>query len=84
MFFFLPFHFILHFRSVQFYSFFFFFFRPLLIEKPDIVIGTPTRILAHINVGNLSIADSMEMLVIDEADLLLSFGYESDMKALMK
>lgn len=58
--------------------------KPLLIEKPDIVIGTPTRILAHINVGNLSIADSMEMLVIDEADLLLSFGYESDMKALMK
>ena len=54
------------------------------MERPDIVIGTPTRLLAHINVGNLSLADSMEMLVIDEADLLLSFGYESDMKALMK
>lgn len=58
--------------------------KPLLIERPDIVIGTPTRILAHINFGNLFLADSMEILVIDEADLLLSFGYEQDMKALMK
>jgi superfamily II DNA/RNA helicase len=43
------------------------------MERPDIVIGTPTRILAHIQAGNLSIKQSLEMLVIDEADLVFSF-----------
>ncbi|XP_063433456.1 probable ATP-dependent RNA helicase DDX56 [Mytilus trossulus] len=58
--------------------------RPKLMEKPDIVVGTPTRILAHIQAGNLSIKDTLEMLVIDEADLVFSFGYEDDVKAIMK
>lgn len=58
--------------------------RPKLIEKPDIVIGTPTRILAHIQAGNLSIKQSLEMLVIDEADLVFSFGYEDDVKSVIK
>ncbi|XP_077992489.1 putative ATP-dependent RNA helicase DDX56 [Glandiceps talaboti] len=58
--------------------------RPLLMEKPDIVVGTPSRILAHIQAKNLSVKESLEMLVIDEADLLFSFGYEDDMKALVK
>lgn len=54
------------------------------MEKPDIVVGTPSRILAHIGVNNLFLKDSMEFLVIDEADLLLAFGYIDDMKALLK
>ena len=54
------------------------------MEKPDIVIGTPTRILAHIQAGNLSIKQSLEMLVIDEADLVFSFGYEDDVKSVIK
>ena len=54
------------------------------MEKPDIVVGTPTRILAHIQAGNLGIKESLEMLVIDEADLLFSFGYEDDVKAIIK
>lgn len=54
------------------------------MEKPDIVVGTPTRILAHIQAGNLSIKDTLEMLVIDEADLVFSFGYEDDVKAIIK
>ncbi|CAG2232107.1 DBP9 [Mytilus edulis] len=58
--------------------------RPKLMEKPDIVVGTPTRILAHIQAGNLSIKDTLEMLVIDEADLVFSFGYEDDVKAIIK
>ena len=54
------------------------------MERPDIVIGTPTRILAHIQAGNLSIKQSLEMLVIDEADLVFSFGYEDDVKSVIK
>ncbi|XP_078669094.1 putative ATP-dependent RNA helicase DDX56 isoform X2 [Branchiostoma floridae x Branchiostoma belcheri] len=57
--------------------------RPMLMEKPDIVIGTPSRVLAHIQGGNLELKNSLEMLVIDEADLVFSFGYEKDIKTLL-
>ncbi|XP_030841987.1 probable ATP-dependent RNA helicase DDX56 [Strongylocentrotus purpuratus] len=57
--------------------------RPLLMERPDIVLGTPSRILAHIQAKNLSLQNSLEMLVIDEADLVFSFGHEADMRALL-
>ena len=58
--------------------------RPMLSEKPDIVVGTPTRLLAHIRAGNLSIRDSLEMVVIDEADLVFSFGYEDNVKEFLQ
>ncbi|GAU89722.1 hypothetical protein RvY_02236 [Ramazzottius varieornatus] len=54
--------------------------RPLLKEKPDVVIGTPGKIFAHLQAKNLVVKDSMEMLVLDEADLLYSFGYERDIQ----
>ncbi|XP_063067713.1 probable ATP-dependent RNA helicase DDX56 [Engraulis encrasicolus] len=57
--------------------------KPILMEKPDVVVGTPSRILAHINAQNLSINSSLEMLVIDEADLVFSFGFEADLKNLL-
>ncbi|ESN91607.1 hypothetical protein HELRODRAFT_189737 [Helobdella robusta] len=57
--------------------------KPLLTEKPDIVVGTPSRILGHLSEGNLHLKPGLEMVVIDEADLLFSFGYEKDMKELL-
>lgn len=57
--------------------------RPMLTEKPDIVVGTPSRLLAHILAGNLSLNNSLEMIVIDEADLVFSFGYEENVRALL-
>ncbi|XP_076876763.1 putative ATP-dependent RNA helicase DDX56 [Brachyhypopomus gauderio] len=57
--------------------------RPILMEKPDIVVGTPSRVQAHINAKNLTLHSALEMLVIDEADLLFSFGFESDIKSLI-
>ncbi|XP_052463574.1 probable ATP-dependent RNA helicase DDX56 [Carassius gibelio] len=57
--------------------------KPILMEKPDIVVGTPSRVQAHINAQNLQIQTSLEMLVIDEADLLFSFGFEADLKSLL-
>lgn len=56
--------------------------KPLLVEKPDIVVGTPSRILQHLKAGNLNVKESLEILVIDEADLVFSFGYEDEVKAL--
>uniref|UniRef100_V9KLR2 Probable ATP-dependent RNA helicase DDX56 n=1 Tax=Callorhinchus milii TaxID=7868 RepID=V9KLR2_CALMI len=57
--------------------------KPLLMEKPDIVVGTPSRIQTHLQLNNLDLRSSLAMLVIDEADLLFSFGFESDLKQLL-
>uniref|UniRef100_A0A3Q0SAX7 RNA helicase n=1 Tax=Amphilophus citrinellus TaxID=61819 RepID=A0A3Q0SAX7_AMPCI len=57
--------------------------RPILMEKPDVVVGTPSRVLAHLNAQNLVLHSSLEMLVVDEADLIFSFGFESDLKNLL-
>lgn len=58
--------------------------KPLLVEKPDIVVGTPLRTLLHVKAGNLDLRKSLEMLVIDEADLVFSFGYEDEIKELLR
>uniref|UniRef100_A0A1A8DEP6 RNA helicase n=1 Tax=Nothobranchius kadleci TaxID=1051664 RepID=A0A1A8DEP6_NOTKA len=57
--------------------------RPILMEKPDVVVGTPSRVLAHLNAQNLVLHSSLEMMVVDEADLLFSFGFEADLKNLL-
>ncbi|XP_066507237.1 probable ATP-dependent RNA helicase DDX56 [Hoplias malabaricus] len=57
--------------------------RPILMERPDVVVGTPSRVLLHISAQNILLHSCLEMLVIDEADLLFSFGFEADLKNLM-
>ncbi|XP_069678247.1 probable ATP-dependent RNA helicase DDX56 isoform X1 [Periplaneta americana] len=57
--------------------------RPLLVERPDIVVSTPLRVLAHLKARNINLKDSLEMLVIDEADLIFSFGYEEELKEVL-
>ncbi|NWX53047.1 DDX56 helicase, partial [Steatornis caripensis] len=57
--------------------------RPVLMEKPDVVVGTPGRVLAHLSTRSLSLRHSLELLVLDEADLLLSFGFGDDIKSLL-
>ena len=57
--------------------------RPLLADLPDIVVGTPSRVLAHLEAGNLTLKESLELLVIDEADLIFSFGHEDDVKGIL-
>ncbi|KAJ3604938.1 hypothetical protein NHX12_026989 [Muraenolepis orangiensis] len=56
--------------------------RPILMEKPDVVVGTPSRVLIHLNAQNL-LLQNLEVLVVDEADLLFSFGFEADVKNLL-
>ncbi|XP_025095256.1 probable ATP-dependent RNA helicase DDX56 [Pomacea canaliculata] len=57
--------------------------RPMLVEKPDIVVGTPSRILAHVCAKNMTL-HAVQMVVVDEADLVFSFGYENDIKKLIE
>jgi ATP-dependent RNA helicase DDX56/DBP9 len=62
--------------------------RQSLATRPDVVIATPAKILAHLKDTTLKppvdLKNSLELLVIDEADLLLSFGYEEEVKSLVK
>ncbi len=62
--------------------------KQALATKPDIVVSTPTKILAHLKneqqANQIGLKTTLEILVIDEADLLLSFGYEEDLKSLVK
>lgn len=53
------------------------------MEKPDVVVGTPGRVLAHVGARSLSLRHSLELLVLDEADLLLNFGCGQDIRALL-
>ncbi|XP_076758657.1 putative ATP-dependent RNA helicase DDX56 [Xylocopa sonorina] len=57
--------------------------KPLLAENPDIVIGTPSRLLQHLKAKNMKLKHSLETLIIDEADLIFSFGYETEVKNLL-
>lgn len=46
----------------------------LLRDRPDIVVATPAGLVTHVRSGRLDLKRSVEMLVVDEADLILSFG----------
>ncbi|CAN6562800.1 unnamed protein product [Malus baccata var. baccata] len=58
--------------------------KTALAALPEILVTTPACIKKCLSDGVLqpaSIDDSLEILVLDEADLLLSYGYEADIKA---
>ncbi|KAK9857856.1 hypothetical protein MYU51_020175 [Penicillium brevicompactum] len=57
--------------------------RSMLADFPDIVVSTPTRVYSNVNSSALSL-DKVTHLVIDEADLVLSYGYDDDINALSK
>lgn len=52
-----------------------------MAEKPDIIIGTPFRVLAQLHRKRLDLG-SLTYLVVDEADLIFTFGYEKNMHEL--
>jgi ATP-dependent RNA helicase DDX56/DBP9 len=58
--------------------------RSLLSENPDIVVSTPSRTLLHINLSDQTLSTKILHLVIDEADLVLSYGYEDDLDRISK
>ncbi len=53
-----------------------------LKAHPQIVIGTPGRIIDHLHRGTLSFAN-ISMLVLDEADEMLKMGFQDDMEEIM-
>ena len=57
--------------------------RAQLEERPEVVVATPARAMAHVQAGALSLADARH-LVVDEADLILAYGHEEDLHNLAK
>lgn len=57
-----------------------------LAELPSILIATPGRLAQHLRAGHLPgsqiLAETLHSVVIDEADLVLSYGYEADVRSL--
>jgi ATP-dependent RNA helicase DDX56/DBP9 len=53
----------------------------LLQDAPDVLVSTPARAIQNLNKGSIDLQD-LSHLVIDEADLVLSYGHESDINAL--
>jgi ATP-dependent RNA helicase DDX56/DBP9 len=53
--------------------------RSLLANVPDIVVSTPARAWHSVNSAALSLT-KLQHLVLDEADLVLSYGYDEDME----
>ncbi|RMD43400.1 hypothetical protein DV735_g1727, partial [Chaetothyriales sp. CBS 134920] len=55
--------------------------QAILSDSPDVVVSTPGRLQQFLAGGKLSL-DNVTNLVIDEADLVLSYGYEDDVNTL--
>jgi len=55
--------------------------RARLLEQPDIAIATPSRASQWISNDALKAGDLLHV-VIDEADLVLSYGYEEDLQSI--
>lgn len=49
----------------------------------DIILGTPGRVLDHVQRGRLSL-ESVSMLVLDEFDKSLELGFHNEMQALIR
>lgn len=54
-----------------------------LKNKPQIIVGTPGRIMDHMRRGTLNI-DNIKMLVLDEADEMLNMGFKEDIDTILK
>jgi len=54
-----------------------------LERAPHIVVGTPGRILKHLGKETLKL-DSLNMLVLDEADRMLDMGFHDDIMRVIK
>ena len=51
--------------------------KQALSQGADMVIGTPGRLIAHLNMGYVKIAQ-LQVLILDEADRMLDMGFNDD------
>ena len=59
----------------------------MLRDAPNVIVATPASLLHFLNKHNhfqLQVRETVETLVVDEADLVLSFGYTDDISEIIK
>ena len=56
---------------------------PLMRQGCQIVVGTPGRVMDHINRKTLKLQD-LKMVVLDEADEMLNMGFREDIETILK
>nr|WCZ58465.1 ATP-dependent RNA helicase [Andalucia godoyi] len=58
--------------------------KKILNSKPDIVVSTPGKVAGIIRTKTVDVSESLQFLVVDEGDLLLSYGYENDIRIIIE
>lgn len=53
------------------------------MDRLNIIIGTPGRLLQHMDENPLFQSYNLKMLIIDEADRILDMGFEQDVNAIL-
>ncbi|MGE3174582.1 MAG: DEAD/DEAH box helicase [Planctomycetota bacterium] len=56
--------------------------RTRLKKRPEVLVGTPGRLLDHIRNGALDLS-SVHQLVLDEADQMLDLGFKDELDAIL-
>lgn len=56
--------------------------RTALTSDTDIVIATPGRLIAHLNLGYVKF-DNLQHLILDEADKMLDMGFADDLQKIV-
>lgn len=51
--------------------------KQALTQGADIIIGTPGRLIAHLNMGYVKVKE-LDFLILDEADRMLDMGFHDD------
>ncbi|QNQ81790.1 DEAD/DEAH box helicase [Lactobacillus sp. PV012] len=54
-----------------------------LKQAPDILVGTPGRLLDHLKRGTVNLSD-VKTIVLDEADEMLDMGFIQDIESILK
>lgn len=57
--------------------------RVIRSVRPQVVFGTPGRLIDHLDKGNL-VADAVRIVVIDEFDKCLEMGFHEEMQTLLE
>ena len=55
----------------------------LKLRRANLVIGTPGRVMDHMRRGTLSLSN-VKLVVLDEADEMLSMGFREDIETILK
>lgn len=54
-----------------------------LKRQPSVVVGTPGRVVDHLERGTLKL-DQVQTLILDEADEMISMGFKDDLEFILK